>query len=147
MRAATRALFRIAVPKHASADGSAAVHEASASLLRPVPLYRALLRAHRRLAPELRALGDDYVKAEFRRHQRVDNPLQIVSFCGQWKIYLDTLLADAQGMPGQPLDPTMLDKFTDEQLYQLYELKLAAEEAFDPQRAQPHPPKPPRGEE
>lgn len=31
-------------------------------------------------------------------------------------------------------------QFSDEQLYQLYELKLAAEEVFDPERAQSRPP-------
>lgn len=108
-------------------------------LLPPKPLLRALLRAHRRLPPEMRALGDDYVKAEFRRHQRIDNPLHIVGFCSQWKMYLDAMLADTKnpsGARGASLDPDLLDKFSDEQLYQLYELKLATEEAFDPARAQ-----------
>lgn len=34
----------------------------------------------------------------------------------------------------------MLIQFSDEQLYQLYELKLAASEVFDPERAQARPP-------
>lgn len=118
---------------------SAQVHAAADMLLPPKPLLRALLRAHRHLPSEMRALGDEYVKAEFRRHQHIDNPLHIVGFCSQWKMYLDALLADTKnpgGARGAYLDPSLLDKFSDEQLYQLYELKLATEEAFDPARAQ-----------
>lgn len=49
------------------------------ALLPPLPLYRRLLRAHRRkLAKEERLVGDEYVKAEFRRHRDVENPMHIV---------------------------------------------------------------------
>jgi hypothetical protein len=50
------------------------------SLLPPIPLYRRVLRAQRKLPPELRVLGDQYIKAEFRAHRNVENPLHIVSF-------------------------------------------------------------------
>jgi hypothetical protein len=50
------------------------------ALLPPIPLYRRLLRSHRKTLPvELRTLGDLYVKAEFRAHKDIDNPVQIVS--------------------------------------------------------------------
>ena len=92
--------------------GTPEVRAASHTLLAPIPLYRALLRAHRRLLPEMRSLGDDYVKAEFRRHKDVTNPLYVVGFCSQWKMYLDTLLADDDPLNhrGQRLDPDLLDK-------------------------------------
>lgn len=64
---------------------------AAASLLPPLPLYRRILRVHRALPVEMKSLGDQYVKDEFRRHRTVDNPLQIVGFLTQWKIYLDGL--------------------------------------------------------
>lgn len=49
------------------------------ALLPPIPLYRRLLRAHRRFLPrDMRLLGDEYVKAEFRAHRNVDNPVHIV---------------------------------------------------------------------
>lgn len=49
------------------------------ALLPPLPLYRRLLRAHRRHLPrEMRLLGDEYVKAEFRAHRNVDNPAHMV---------------------------------------------------------------------
>ncbi len=52
------------------------------ALLPPIPLYRRLLRAHRTHLPaEMRLLGDEYIKAEFRAHRDVDNPAHIVS-CG-----------------------------------------------------------------
>lgn len=53
------------------------------ALLPPIPLYRRLLRAHRKHLPtEMRLLGDEYVKSEFRAHRNVDNPVHIV---GSWK--------------------------------------------------------------
>lgn len=53
---------------------------APAALLPPIPLYRTILRTHRKKLPvEQRMLGDMYVKAEFRAHKDVDNPVQIVS--------------------------------------------------------------------
>ncbi len=70
----------------------ASVRSAAQQLLPPQQLYRRLLRAHRtRLNAEMRSLGDNYIKDEFRRHQNIDNPLQIVGFLGQWKQYLDAM--------------------------------------------------------
>ena len=52
---------------------------APSALLPPIPLYRTILRTHRkRLNVEQRVLGDMYVKAEFRAHRDIDNPVQIV---------------------------------------------------------------------
>ncbi|KAH6610959.1 hypothetical protein Trco_000979 [Trichoderma cornu-damae] len=49
------------------------------ALLPPIPLYRRLLRAHRKHLPtEMRLLGDEYVKAEFRAHRNVDNPAHLM---------------------------------------------------------------------
>lgn len=50
------------------------------ALLPPIPLYRRILRTHRKKLPvEERTLGDMYVKAEFKAHKDIDNPVQIVS--------------------------------------------------------------------
>lgn len=50
------------------------------ALLPPVYLYRRLLRAHRKHLPsEMRLLGDEYIKAEFRAHREVENPVHLVS--------------------------------------------------------------------
>ena len=51
------------------------------ALLPPIPLYRRLFRAHRKLAPDERMLGDMYIKSEFRAHRNVENPIHIV--CNQ----------------------------------------------------------------
>lgn len=96
------------------------------ALLPPIPLYRRLLRAHRHaLAPEMRSLGDAYIKDEFRRHRKTDNPLHLIGFLSQWKLYLDALEVDrGLGMQsdGRRLDADLLEKLSEEQVYQLYEL-------------------------
>lgn len=48
----------------------------------------------------MRSLGDTYVKDEFKRHKAVTNPLQIVGFLGQWKVYLDQLEAGGVNAKG-----------------------------------------------
>ena len=48
------------------------------NVLPPIPLYRRLLRAHRKLPGDMRVLGDEYIKSEFRAHRNVENPLHIV---------------------------------------------------------------------
>jgi hypothetical protein len=61
------------------AGASQGFRQAPAALLPPIPLYRTILRTHRkRLGVEERTLGDLYVKAEFRAHKNIDNPVQIV---------------------------------------------------------------------
>ncbi|RMZ75497.1 hypothetical protein DV737_g5270, partial [Chaetothyriales sp. CBS 132003] len=58
------------------------------SILPPIPLYRALLRLHRRaLTPEERVFGDTYLKSEFHRHKSIENPLHIVGFLTEWTKY------------------------------------------------------------
>ncbi|KAG0166236.1 acetate non-utilizing protein 9 [Apophysomyces sp. BC1034] len=115
------------------------------TLLAPLVLYREILRVHRYMPPAMRAMGDDYVKAEFRRHKDIDNPAHIVGFVSQWQDYLDTFktqtapdpkitIAPAEdplvrsfNMPadgwGRKMDPQLLEKMSDEQLGQLYELR------------------------
>ena len=60
------------------------------ALLPPIPLYRRLFRAHRKFLPkEMRVLGDEYIKKEFRQHQNIENPIHIVrllcrmAYCGR----------------------------------------------------------------
>ena len=54
------------------------------ALLPPIPLYRRLLRAHRKHLPtDMRVLGDEYIKAEFRAHRKVDNPAHLVSLAAK----------------------------------------------------------------
>ncbi len=70
------------------------------ALLPPIPLYRRLLRAHRKHLPvEMRVLGDEYVKAEFRAHRDVENPVHLVGFLYFVSIYL-TFLFFCLGIAG-----------------------------------------------
>lgn len=61
------------------------------NVLPPIPLYRRLFRAHRTLPGDMRLLGDEYVKAEFRAHREVENPLHIV------RIYTCFVMVGADG--------------------------------------------------
>lgn len=90
-------------------------------LLPPLKLYQAILRAHiHHLPNELRPLGDQYVKAEFKAHKKIDNPLHIVGFLAEWQDYLRSLSGGswAEGK----LTKQDLDKMSPEQVGQLYEL-------------------------
>ncbi|XP_076769825.1 succinate dehydrogenase assembly factor 3, mitochondrial isoform X2 [Arvicanthis niloticus] len=47
-------------------------------------LYRRILQLHRALPPDLKALGDQYVKDEFRRHKTV-GPGEAQRFLKEWE--------------------------------------------------------------
>lgn len=97
-------------------------------------LYRRLLRLHRKLPDEMRYLGDSYVKSgeqsfrskekvvslahihswcpsfpllEFHRTRSTDNPLHIIGFLSQWKLYLDEVEQSVR-QPGQPFQGRQL---------------------------------------
>ncbi|KAL8715906.1 MAG: hypothetical protein Q9220_000573 [cf. Caloplaca sp. 1 TL-2023] len=94
------------------------------ALLPPIPLYRRLLRAHRKFLPkEMRVLGDEYVKSEYRAHRNVENPIHIVGFLKEWQMYAQQIEGDS--WMGDKLDPEKIDKMSDQQLGQLYELMQA----------------------
>jgi len=48
-------------------------------------LYRRVLKLHRALPTELKKLGDEYAKDEFRRN-RSANQLQAFEFMTEWKV-------------------------------------------------------------
>jgi hypothetical protein len=95
------------------------------------------------------------LQAEFRRHNRVENPLHIVGFLGQWKLYLDHL-ESTQGTgaaPGRRLGPDTLEKvrlenglgrrlrrpqLSAEQVGQLYEALQATRDLYAPQAQAQH---------
>ncbi|UZJ56416.1 hypothetical protein CBS101457_005736 [Exobasidium rhododendri] len=143
MRASTSSLISASRSLLASSRRSRAseVGLAAAALLPPLPLYRRILRSHNSLPLEMKSLGDAYVKDEFRKHREVENPLQIVGFLTQWKVYLDGL-EKQMGLAyrGQQLDVQQFEKLSDEQLYQLHELMGVTKEIYDPTKAQAQPP-------
>ncbi|KAI4129851.1 MAG: hypothetical protein LQ338_002034 [Usnochroma carphineum] len=103
---------------------SSGLRPAPLALLPPIPLYRRLLRAHRKsLAQDMRVLGDEYVRREFRAHRNVENPLHIVGFLKEWQMYAQQVEGDS--WLGDRLDKEKIDKMSDQQLGQLYELMQA----------------------
>ncbi|XP_017953610.1 succinate dehydrogenase assembly factor 3, mitochondrial isoform X1 [Drosophila navojoa] len=94
-------------------------------------LYKTILRLHRGLPTELRALGDNYVRDEFRRHLKC-NPMEAQLFMTEWARYASTitkqlgLRGKPKGELGEPLDSQSVEMLKDDQVVQLYELMLAA---------------------
>jgi len=84
----------------------------------------------------MRSLGDDYVKAEFRRHKDVTDPGYIIGFLSQWKVYLDQIPVgpEADRFRGKRLDPTVFEKLSEEQLGQMHELMRATKDLWKPVR-------------
>ncbi|RDW74033.1 acetate non-utilizing protein 9-like protein [Coleophoma crateriformis] len=104
-----------------SANG---LRAAPMALLPPIPLYRRLFRAHRKYLPrEMRLLGDEYIKSEFRAHRDIDNPVHIIGFLTEWQMYAQKLEGDE--WIGEKMEPGKIDKMSDQQLGQLYELMQA----------------------
>lgn len=64
---------------------------------RGIILYRSILRAHKKFLPttEMKALGDMYVRAEFRAHRQA-NPEHLASFFQEWEHYLQQLTVTAR---------------------------------------------------
>ncbi|XP_072931471.1 succinate dehydrogenase assembly factor 3, mitochondrial [Epargyreus clarus] len=95
-------------------------------------LYKLIFRLHRGLPAELRVLGDNYARDEFKRHKKC-TPHEANIFLNEWTDYALNLARQMKPLQqakkkvvGQYLDPQMLDHMTDEQLVQLYELHKAA---------------------
>lgn len=60
-------------------------------------LYRNILRAHKRYLPfEMKALGDSYVKSEFKLFKSVTNEGQLDQFFNGWNQYLEEILKTAR---------------------------------------------------
>uniref|UniRef100_I2CQB2 Succinate dehydrogenase assembly factor 3 n=1 Tax=Nannochloropsis gaditana (strain CCMP526) TaxID=1093141 RepID=I2CQB2_NANGC len=96
-------------------------------LLRGLPLYRAILRQHRIcLAPHLRKLGDEYVKAEFRAHRAAKSDV-LASFQEEWNAYLSHLQAQkGQPLVGAYLTDDEVRRLSPEQMQQLNKMKEEA---------------------
>ncbi|KAF2122534.1 hypothetical protein BDV96DRAFT_451479, partial [Lophiotrema nucula] len=92
------------------AGASKPFRPAPMALLPPIPLYRRILRTHRKLPIQQRTLGDMYVKAEFRAHRDVDNPVHIIGFLTEWQYYAQQLEGD--GWKDARMDRTKIDKMS-----------------------------------
>ncbi|KAF5297560.1 hypothetical protein FQR65_LT09991 [Abscondita terminalis] len=94
-------------------------------------LYKTILKLNKGLPEELKILGNEYVRNEFKRHKKC-NSAEADVFMKEWCNYA-LLLAEQLGLRGPKtskplgceLKETDLEKFRDEQLHQLFELKTA----------------------
>ena len=52
------------------------------------------------------------LRAEYRRHHKITNPVHIIGFLSQWKMYLDGLPQgeEAKNFKGKKLDHTVFEK-------------------------------------
>lgn len=106
-------------------------------------LYKSCLKLHRGLPVHLKAIGDTYVRDEFKRHMKADQQ-QVQLFMEAWAKYAIDL-SKQLGLKGvrtsvkvgTPLSEEELDKFSDEQLSQLYELYSEAKKPIDKEK-DPH---------
>ncbi|KAM5462333.1 hypothetical protein MferCBS49748_006564 [Microsporum ferrugineum] len=116
-----RASLPLRLASSSSIPTGSGLRQTPMALLPPIPLYRRLLRAHRRKLPaDLRFLGDSYVKSEFRAHRNVENPIHIIGFLTEWQLYAQQLEGDSWA--DGKLDKAKIDKMSDQQIGQLYEL-------------------------
>lgn len=94
--------------------------------MRAVRLYGRVLRLHRRaLPPDLRFLGDNYVKEEFRKHRGADSVYE-GPFLSAWEQYAEMLEASPGRVPARELEAHEVDSLSDAQVQQLSMLKREA---------------------
>jgi len=74
--------------------------------IRALHLYRALLRAHNQHlpTPEMKELGNAYVKNEFQLHKSTTNETQLAQFFTEWDHYLQQLRQTARARDIMSLD-------------------------------------------
>ncbi|KAJ2770646.1 hypothetical protein IWQ56_000043 [Coemansia nantahalensis] len=117
-------------------------------MTRALQLYRSILRTHRRLPRELRFVGDQYVRSEFRSHRTVTDKRFLDQFYAQWTAYLSQLReqtgaersADAWNV-GRSLDPELVSGLDDAKAEQLLELHRASSGAPDQASGSAQPPR------
>ena len=77
-------------------------------------LYRSILREHKnRLPVEMRILGDEYVRNEFKLHKTASEE-QVQKFSVAWNNYLRTLRKQSSRY-GRDLDEMTKENLSDEQ--------------------------------
>lgn len=100
-------------------------------------LYKAILRLHRGMPGELRALGDQYVRDEFKRHKTAE-PEFVPVFMKEWTNYALTMskqMGRKSGYDrfGVKLSEEDLSKFSEEQIGQLFELYEEMQKPTNPE--------------
>eukprot|EP00298_Acanthocystis_sp_HF-20_P000888 c11250_g1_i1.p1 GENE.c11250_g1_i1~~c11250_g1_i1.p1 ORF type:complete len:110 (-),score=44.51 c11250_g1_i1:14-343(-) len=90
-------------------------------------LYRRVLRINRRCLPfQLRVLGDDYARSEFRLHKNAA-PNFRWKFFNEWKMYCQMLeKREQQNDIGMNLSPEQIQALSAEQQTKLQQLREEA---------------------
>ncbi|KAK6620016.1 hypothetical protein RUM44_006416 [Polyplax serrata] len=96
-------------------------------------LYKSILKMHNGLPEHIKAIGNGYVREEFRRHKTCTEKEGAI-FLEEWTKYA-VVLAQQIGLKGpisaqklgRQLTLDELDNMSEDQIYQLYKLMLAAQ--------------------
>jgi len=92
-------------------------------------LYRNILRLHRtKLDPQMRVLGDRYVREEFKLHKTAKEDF-VKGFLNEWQQY-HAMLKERENAFGQDLSPEEQNLLDQQQQNMLKELKDAATNAL-----------------
>jgi hypothetical protein len=106
-----RAFHRLLAVLSSVGNQAAGLKPVPLALLPPIPLYRRILRGHRKhLPPEQRIIGDKFVKKEFRDHKDAENPIHIVGFLTEWQLYAQQI--EGENWRGEKMDAGKLDKMS-----------------------------------
>ena len=90
-------------------------------------LLRQILRAHRtKLPPNMRSLGDQYVRKEFADMRDVTKPDVLERFRGEWEKYLQQLEAAPADDLGADLDAEILGTMSDDQKAKLVDMRASS---------------------
>ncbi|XP_074653289.1 succinate dehydrogenase assembly factor 3, mitochondrial-like [Tubulanus polymorphus] len=98
-------------------------------------LYKQILQLHRGLPIEMRAMGDQYVKDEFKKHKTV-NETEVDQFINGWKNYVHIMskqLVKRSKLQqyGKNLEEDIIETLDGEKLGQLHLLKQEASLPID----------------
>jgi len=90
-------------------------------------LLRQILRAHRtKLPPNMRSLGDQYVRKEFAEMRDVTKPEVLERFRGEWEKYLQQLETAPADDLGADLDAEILGTMSDDQKAKLVDMRASS---------------------
>ena len=90
-------------------------------------LLRKILRAHRtKLPPNMRSLGDQYVRKEFADMRDVTKPEVLERFRGEWEKYIKQLETAPTDDLGADLDADVLGAMSDDQMAKLVAMRASS---------------------
>jgi hypothetical protein len=101
---------------------------------RALQLFKDIMVLHRdKLSPAMKALGDNYVRKEFRIHMYGGScsNAQFEQFLTAWKSYAD-LIRSQQNVTGKPMSAEQKRLLNEKQRSQLEELESATVELVKP---------------